>query len=87
MDVHKVLANNISKMQVITKMGLSKAVDRSVLQDDGYTQPYITIGVCFRGIFHKRMVKVYCITTYPLGGRCRLMDVIICITGSNCGGS
>jgi len=29
--VHKVLANNISKMQVITKMGLGRAVGRSVL--------------------------------------------------------
>jgi hypothetical protein len=57
--VHKVLANNISKMQVITKMGLGKAVDTSVLQDDGYTQPYITTRACYRGMFHKRMVKVY----------------------------
>jgi hypothetical protein len=38
---------------------LGKAVDRSVLQDDGYTQPYITTGACYRGMFHKRMVKVY----------------------------
>jgi hypothetical protein len=58
-NLHKVLANHLSKLQVITKMGLRKAVDRSVLQDEGYTQPYITIGACYRGMFHKRMVKAY----------------------------
>jgi len=43
-------------MQVITKMGLGKAVGRSVLDDDGYTQPDITISAGYRGMFHKRMV-------------------------------
>jgi len=88
--VHKVSANNISKTQVLKKMGLRKAVGKDVLQDDGYTQSYITIRAVTEGSFTNEWLKYsasQCITTYPVGGRCRLMDVIICITGSNCGGS
>lgn len=67
--MHKVLANTISKTQVITKMGLRKAVGRAavgraVLQDDGYTESYITIWACYQGMFRKRMVKV-CTASQP----------------------
>jgi len=33
----KFSANNISKTQVLKKMGLRKTAGRTVLQDDGYT--------------------------------------------------
>ena len=65
--MHKVSANNISKTQVLKKMGLRKAVGKDVLQDDGYTQSYITIRAVTEGSFTNEWLKYsasQCITMH-----------------------
>jgi hypothetical protein len=62
----KFSANNISKTQVLKKMILRKAVSRAVLQDDGYTQSYITLWAITEGCFTNEWLKYSALQPTPL---------------------